>query len=127
VFLRGKERKRGFPPIDVDRTREIRHTGTVTDELLAAFAREAAEVHVSRCDGIKEYLTLASYFSQPVPRYHRTKKVALVLLSVAALLTACVVVHFNGTKPGCESTVTIPPPAMAATPDITPLPSWRDL
>jgi hypothetical protein len=88
VFLHGKERKKGFPPITVDRTREIRQTGTVTEELLAAFAREAAEVHGARCDGIKEYLTLAPFFSQPEPRYHRTKKVVLVLLCVAALLTA---------------------------------------
>ena len=71
VYLHGKERKKGFPPIEVDRTREIRQTGTVTEELLAAFAREAAEVHVARCDGIKEYLTLAPFFSQPEPRYHR--------------------------------------------------------
>jgi hypothetical protein len=87
VFLRGKERKKGFPPIEVDRTREIRQAGAVTEELLATFAREAAEVHVARCDGIKEYLTLAPFFSQPVPRYHRTKRVALILLSVAAFLT----------------------------------------
>jgi Putative Ig domain len=88
VFLHGKERKKGFPPVDVDWTREIRQTGAVTQEVLAAFAREAAEVHVARCNGLKEYLTLAPFFSQPVPRYHRTKKVALVLLSVAALLAA---------------------------------------
>ena len=88
VYLHGKERKKGFPPIEVDRTREIRQTGTVTEALLAGFAREAAEVHVARCDGIKEYLTLAPFFSQPVPRYHRTKKMALVLLGVAALLVA---------------------------------------
>jgi hypothetical protein len=88
VFVHGKERKKGFPRIDVDRTREIRKTGTITEELLSDFAREAAEVHVARCNGIKEYLTLAPFFSQPLPRYHRAKKVALVLLSVAALLTA---------------------------------------
>jgi hypothetical protein len=88
VFLHGKERKKGFPRIDVDRTREIRQTGTVTEELLSDFAREAAEVHVARCNGIKEYLTLAPFFSQPLPRNHPAKKVALVLLSVAALLTA---------------------------------------
>jgi Putative Ig domain len=87
VFLHGKERKKGFPSITVDRTREIRRTGTVTEEVLAAFAREATEVHSARCDGIKEYLTLAPFFSPPEPRYHRTKKVVLVLLSVAALLT----------------------------------------
>ena len=88
VFLHGKERKKGFPRINVDRTREIRQTGTVTEELLSDFAREAAEVHVARCNGIKEYLTLAPFFAQPPPRYHQAKKVALVLLSVAALLTA---------------------------------------
>jgi hypothetical protein len=88
VFVHGKERKKGFPRIAVDRPREIRQTGTVTEELLSDFAREAAEVHVARCNGIKEYLTLAPFFSQPLPRYHPAKKVALVLLSVAALLTA---------------------------------------
>jgi hypothetical protein len=88
VFVHGKERKKGFPRIAVDRTREIRKTGTITEELLSDFAREAAEVHVARCNGIKEYLTLAPFFSQPLPRYHRAKKVAVVLLSVAALLTA---------------------------------------
>ena len=100
VFLHGKERKKGFPPIDVDRTREIRQNGAVTEELLAAFAKEAAEVHMARCDGIKEYLTLAPFFTQPEPRYHRTKKVVLVLLGVAALLTAYWWwKDFNGTEP----------------------------
>jgi hypothetical protein len=88
VFLHGKERKKGFPPIGVDRTREIRQTGAVTEELLAAFAREAAEVHIARCDSIREYLALAPFFSTPRPRYQRTKKLALGLLSVAVLLTA---------------------------------------
>jgi Putative Ig domain len=88
VFLLGKERKKGFPPIDVDRTRQIRRTGTVTEELLAAFGREAAEVHVARCESVQEYLTLAPFFSQPLSWYNWTKKVALILLSVAALLTA---------------------------------------
>ena len=88
VFLHGKERKQGFPPIDVDRTRKIRQTGIVTEERLAAFAREALEMHLARCESVKEYLTLVPFFSQPQSRYHGTKKVALVLLSVAALLIA---------------------------------------
>ena len=100
VFLHGKERKKGFPSIDVDRTREIRQTGAVTEELLAAFAREAAEVHIARCDGIKEYLTLAPFFAQPEPRYHWAKKVILVLLSVAVLSTAYWwLKDFNSTGP----------------------------
>jgi hypothetical protein len=88
VFLHGKERKKGFPPIDVDRTRQIRQTRPVSEELLADFAREAAEVHFARCDGIKEYLTIAPFFTQPAPRHRGAKKAALVLLSVGALLTA---------------------------------------
>jgi hypothetical protein len=88
VYLHGKERKKGFPPIDVDRTRQMRQSGPVSEELLSAFAREAAEVHIARCDSIKEYLAIAPFFTQLVPRHRRTKKVALVLLSVGALLTA---------------------------------------
>ena len=84
----GKSERRASRPSRSIGPVKIRQTGTVTEALLAAFAREAAEVHVARCDGIKEYLTLAPFFSQPVPRYHRTKKMALVLLGVAALLTA---------------------------------------
>ena len=100
VYLYGKERRKGFPPIDVDRTREIRQTGAITEELLSAFATEAAEVHRARCDGIKEYLTLAPFFSQPEPRYHRTKQVAWVLLSVAALVAAYWWwKNINGTEP----------------------------
>jgi len=88
VFLQGKERKKGFPRIAVDRTRDIRQTGTVTEELLAAFAGEAAEIHVARCESVQEYLTMAPFFAQTRPRYDRTKQVAVVLLSVAALMTA---------------------------------------
>jgi Putative Ig domain len=88
VFLHGKVAKKSFPSIDVDRTRQVRQTETVIQELLAEFAREAVEVHWARCESVKEYLIMASFFSQPLPRYYRTKKVALVLLSVAALLTA---------------------------------------
>jgi hypothetical protein len=88
VFLHGKVAKKSFPAIDVDRTRQVRQTETVTQELLAEFAREAVEVHCARCESVKEYLTMASFFSQPLPRYYRIKKVALVLLSVATLMTA---------------------------------------
>jgi hypothetical protein len=62
--------------------------GTVTQDRLLAFAKEAVEVHAARCEGIKEYLTLAPLFSQPTPRHDGAKKVVLVLLGVAVLLTA---------------------------------------
>jgi Putative Ig domain len=88
VFLQGSERKKGFPPIDVDRTRNLRRTGTVTEELLMAFAREAVDVHVARCESVQEYLTMAPFFAQVRPRYYQMKRVAVVMVSVAALVTA---------------------------------------
>ena len=123
----GKERKKGFPPIDVDRTREIRQTGAVTEELLAAFAREAAEVHVARCEGIKEYLTLAPFFSQPHAAVSSDEKGGFGPAECRGPLDRLLVVeglqrHRARTA---RSAVTTPPPAMAATPDIAPLPSWR--
>jgi hypothetical protein len=88
VFLQGKERKKDFPAIAVDRTREIRQNGAISEESLAAFAREAVEVHLARYEGIKEYLTLAPFFTEPAPRYRRSAMVALVILSAAVLLGA---------------------------------------
>jgi Putative Ig domain len=88
VFLHGKRAKRDFPPIEVDRTRQMRQAEAVTEELLTAFAREAVEVHCTRCASVAEYITMASFFAEPPPRYYRAKKVVLVLLSIAALSTA---------------------------------------
>lgn len=88
VFVHGKEIGKGFSRIDVDRTRQIRQAKAVSEEVLAAFAREAVEVHFTRCANITEYLLRASIYSQPLLRYHGIKKVALVVFSVAVLLTA---------------------------------------
>jgi hypothetical protein len=88
VFLHGKVAKKSFPPIDVDRTRQIRQTEMLTEERLTAFAREAVGVHVARCESVKEYLTIAPSFAQPQPRYYRSRQVAVVLLSVAVLCSA---------------------------------------
>ena len=88
VYLHGKVAKKSFPPIDVDRMRQIRRTEMPTEEQLTTFAREAVEVHVARCESVKEYLTMASFFAQPLPRYARSRQVAVVLLSVAALFSA---------------------------------------
>jgi hypothetical protein len=88
VFVHGKEAKKDFSPINVDRTRQIRQAEAVTEEVVAAFAREAVEVHFTRCASVAEYSVMASIFSQLPPQHHLTKKVALVLLSVVVLLTA---------------------------------------
>jgi hypothetical protein len=87
VFLRGKETRRGFPPIDVDWTGQVQQAEAVTEEMLAAFAAEAAEVHCARCASLAEYSLMAALFSQTPLRHHRMGKMALVLFSIAALLT----------------------------------------
>jgi hypothetical protein len=88
VFLQGSERKKSFPRIDIDRTRNIKRTGTVTEELLMSFAKEAVEVHIARCESVQEYLTMAPFFSQVRPGYARTKRVAVALVCVVGLVTA---------------------------------------
>jgi hypothetical protein len=85
VLVHGKETRKDFSTIEVDRTRQIRQTGAVTEAVLATFAREAAEVHLARCASVAEYTMMTSIFSPPVPRHHWPKKLALVLLSIAVL------------------------------------------
>jgi hypothetical protein len=88
VVVHGKEERKDFAPIDIDQTRHIRQAEAVTEEMVAAFAREAVEVHFARCASVAEYSLMAAVFSQPPLQLHRIKRVALVLLSVAVLLTA---------------------------------------
>ena len=109
VLLHGKETGKGFPPIDVDRTRQIRQAKAVAEEILLTLATEAVEVHFARCANVAEYNLMASLFAQPSPRNQRTKKGAVVLLSIAALLTAYWL--WTGSKSaGCEPPDGNPPP-----------------
>jgi hypothetical protein len=88
VLLHGKEASKEFPAIKVDQTRHIQPLGAVTEEMIAAFAREAVEAHFARCASVAEYSLMTSIFSQPAPRLQRVKKVTMVLFSVVVLLTA---------------------------------------
>lgn len=88
VFVHGIEVRKGFPWIDVDRTRQIRQAKAVSEEVRAVLAREAVEVHFARCACIAQYIVMAQTYAQPLPRHHGIKKVALVVFTVAALLTA---------------------------------------
>jgi hypothetical protein len=87
VLLHGKEARKEFPPIAVDQTRHIQQVGVDTEEMISAFAREAVEVHFSRCASVTDYSLITSIFSQRAPRLQRTKKVAMVLFSVVVLFT----------------------------------------
>ena len=88
VLVHGKEASKEFPAIEVDQTRHIRQVEVVTEEMIAAFAREAVEVHLTRCASVAEYSLMSSIFSQPAPRLERIKKVTMLLLSIVVLLTA---------------------------------------
>jgi putative Ig domain-containing protein len=88
VFLRGKEIKKGFVPMEGDWTQRIRQAKTVTEETLAAFAGEAVEWHFARCANVADYSMIAAIYSEPLPRHQKLKRVALILLSIAVLFTA---------------------------------------
>jgi hypothetical protein len=88
VFVRGKEVRKDFPPIDCDRARDIRQAEAMTEDILAGFAREAVEAHFVRCASVAEHTAMAAIFSQPPPGRSRMKTAALVLFSVATLVAA---------------------------------------
>jgi hypothetical protein len=88
VFVHGKEVRKDFPSIDGDWTRQIRRAEPVSEDMLAAFAREALEVHSARCTSVAEYMRLASIPSQPRRWQARMKTMAVVLCGLVALVTA---------------------------------------
>jgi hypothetical protein len=88
VFVHGKKAGKGFPSIDGDQTRQIRLAEAVSEDIRAAFAREAVEVHVARCTSVAEHIRMASIPSQPRRWHARMKTMALVLCGVVALVTA---------------------------------------
>jgi hypothetical protein len=74
VFAHGKEVRKEFPSFDGNLAGQRGSAGTVREDMLAAFAREAVSVHFAR--------------SQPRRWHARTKMMAFVLWGVVALVTA---------------------------------------
>jgi hypothetical protein len=90
VFCDGRAIRGAFAPIVVDRTPDrphVRQAPGVTEAMRLKFAREAVDVHFTRCAAVREHLLLAALYSQPLPRSRR-RYVFLVLLFGAAFLTA---------------------------------------
>lgn len=90
VVRHGKAMKRAFCPIIVDRTSHMQHIGTEPEDAEAmrlSLAKEAIEVHFTRCAVLREYLLLASIYFLPPPESRR-RYTRLVLLVGMALLTA---------------------------------------
>jgi len=88
VLVHGKEAHREFPPVKVDQARHIQQLGVVTEEMIAAFTREAAEVHLARCASVADYSLMTSIFSPPPPRLQRFKRAIMVLISIVVLMSA---------------------------------------
>jgi hypothetical protein len=76
VLHRGKALKHAFAPIVIDRKREmpsISRAQGIDETMRLRWARQAAEVHFTRCAALQEYLLLAAVNLQPPPwskRYH---------------------------------------------------------
>ena len=90
VFCDGRSIKGAFVPIVVDRTPDrahVRQAPGVTEAMRLKFAREAVDVHFTRCGALQEHLLLAVLYSQPLPRSRR-RYAFLVLLFGAAFLAA---------------------------------------
>jgi hypothetical protein len=88
VCVHGKEVRKDFPPIDCVRTLHIQQAEAVTEDMLAAFAREAMAAHFARCASVAEHVLMASIPAQPPPRHPRMTTIVLVLFGVVALVTA---------------------------------------
>jgi hypothetical protein len=88
VLVHGKEASREFSPVKVDQARHIQRLGAVTEEMIAAFTREAAEVHFARCASVADYSLMTSIFSQPTPRLQHFKKAVMVLVGIVVLMSA---------------------------------------
>jgi hypothetical protein len=90
VFCDGKAIRGAFAPIIVDRTPDEPHVHQapgVTDAMRLKFAREAVDIHFTRCGAVQEHLLLATLYSQPLPKSKRRYSF-LVFLFGAAILTA---------------------------------------
>ena len=88
VFVHGREVSKALPSIDGGRTRHLRGAEAVSEDMLAAFAREAVGVHFARCTSVMEHLRLGATPSPPRRWHARMKTMALVLCGVVALVTA---------------------------------------
>ena len=88
VLRHGKEIKRDFYPIVVDRTRQMRKTAIITEEVRLQFAMEAVDMHFSRCAALQEYIKLTSLYSPPPRHGFRPRRFVLIALLCATPLLA---------------------------------------
>jgi hypothetical protein len=88
VLHHGRLLKRAFPPLELDRTPDLRKTTAITEEMCIVLAAEAVDMHFARCTAVNEYLCMAAVFSEPPPRDARGLRIVLVASMCAALAAA---------------------------------------
>jgi hypothetical protein len=86
VLVHGQAVRQDFPTIAGDRPRRGRRAEAVSEDPLAALAREAVEVHFARCTSVAEHSRIASIPSHSRRWQARVKPMALVLCGVVALV-----------------------------------------
>jgi hypothetical protein len=89
VFCDGKAIRGAFAPIVVDRTADkphVRQAPGVTEAMRLKFAREAVDVHFTRCAAMQEHLLLAALYSQPLPKSRRRYALLVFLVGATFLI-----------------------------------------
>jgi hypothetical protein len=85
VLRHGKAIKRTFAPIIVDYPPPVSPIPSDpgnTRAMRRSFAREAVDVHFTRCATLQEYLLLSTIYSQPPPERRRPYALLVLLISV---------------------------------------------
>jgi hypothetical protein len=117
VFAHGKAVRKDFPTIAGDRPRQRWRAEAVSEDLLAALAREAVEVHFARCTSVAKHSRMASIPSHPRRWQARVRPMALVLCGVVALVAAYWLWK-GAERPRPEHPPAIPPERIAPTPKL---------
>jgi hypothetical protein len=88
IWRRGKEIKREFYPIVVDRSRQMRQAAIITEEMRLQFAMEAVDIHFARCAALQQHLKTAPLYAPPPPDGDTPGRLILVALLCALVLLA---------------------------------------
>jgi hypothetical protein len=88
VLHHGKAIKRAFFPITVERRPPTPFSGTRLpnhEDIRLGFAREAVDIHFTRCAALQEYLMLAVLYDQPRKHVGRWYALLFPMVGIAAL------------------------------------------
>ena len=83
----GKEITKGFCPVEVDLTDQLRQERSVTEAMRVAFATAAVEDHFALCAAVSEYDLLAAIYAEPLPSPYKAWQITFVGLILAVLVT----------------------------------------